>query len=177
MTVRNYLAQLFLWAHIIFAAITFGGSIYETMVINWVWSAALPESLSFMTNREHSVNPGRFWGALGGIPALFLFGALIFNWHSRPRRYLVLVSFLCVLINTLTTIFYFVPILRIIFSPDGGGRSGAELTVLANNWMLGTWGRMTLLLASLVVSVWAMSFTLPKVQAAERAEVQAGGAI
>jgi hypothetical protein len=177
MPIRNYLAQLFLWAHIIFAAISFGGSIYETIVINWVWSAALPESLSFMTNREYSVNPGRFWGGLGGIPALFLLGALVFNWHSRARRYLILASFLCVLINTLTTIFYFVPILRIIFAPDGGGRSSAELTALANNWMLGTWGRMTLLLMSLIVSVWAMSFPLPKSKKSVQADLQAEGAI
>ncbi len=177
MPIRNYLAQLFLWAHIIFAAITFGGSIYETMVINWIWSAALPESLSFMTNREYSVNPGRFWGALSGIPALFLLGALIFNWHSRTRRHLIFISFLCVLINTLTTIFYFVPILRIIFAPDGGGRSGAELTTLANNWLLGTWGRMALLLVSLIVSVWTMSVALPKAKIAERASLQMKGAI
>ena len=60
MKVRNYPAQLFPWAHIIFAAILFGGWVYETMIINSVWSAALPESLSFMANRDYSVNPGRF---------------------------------------------------------------------------------------------------------------------
>lgn len=89
----------------------------------------------------------------------------------------MLVSFVCILINTLTTIFYFVPILRIIFSPDGGGRSGAELTALTNNRVLGTWGRMTLLLVSLIVSVWAMSVPLPKTRAAEHAALPAGGAI
>lgn len=114
---------------------------------------------------------------MGGLPALFLLGALIFNWQSRRRRYLILVSFLCVLINMLTTMFYFLPALGIMNSPDRGGLSGAELTALGNNWILGTWGRMALLLVSLVVSVWAMSVPLPKARAAERAELQAEGAI
>ncbi len=167
MAVRNYLAQFFLWAHIIFAAIIFGGSIYETIVINSVWSAALPDSLNFMTNQQYSVNPGRFWQGFGRLPPLAILGALLFNWHIRARRKWILVSLVCMLINTLTTIFYFVPILRIIFAPDGGGRSGAELTDLANNWVLGTWGRMTLLLVSLIVSVWAMTFPLSRNRAAE----------
>lgn len=177
MIIRNYLAQFFLWVHIIFGAIVFGGSIYETIVINSVWSAALPESLSFMTNQQYSVNPGRFWGGLGGLPALVLLGALVLNWHIKARRKLILVSFICILINTLTTIFYFVPILRIIFAADGGGRSGAELTALANNWVLGTWGRMALLLVSLIVSVLAITVPLSKVNARERAESKAIGAI
>lgn len=157
MKVRNYLGQSFLWGHTIFAAVILGGSIYEMRVINSVWSASLPESLSFMRNPQYSVNPGRFWGSLGLLPTLLLLGTLIFNWQSRGRRYLILVSFLCILINTLTTIFYFVPSLMIMFSPDGGGLSGAELTALGNNWILGTWGRQVLLLVSLVVSVWALS--------------------
>ncbi len=179
MKVRNYLGQSLLWGHIIFAAMMLGGSFYEMMVIGLVWSASLPESLSFMRNPEYSVNPGRFWGALGGLPTLFLLGTLIFNWQSRRRRYLILVSFLCVLINTLTTILYFIPALMKMFSPDGGGLSGAELTELGNNWILGTWGRMALLLVSLVVSVWAMSVPLPKsiAAAAELAELKAEGAI
>ena len=175
---RNYLGQSFLWGHIIFAAVILGGSIYEMRVINSVWSASLPESLSFMRNPQYSVNPGRFWALVGGPPILFLLGALIFNWQSRRRRYLILVSFLCILINALTTALYFIPTLMIMFSPDGGGRSGAELTAMGNNWILGTWGRMTLLLVSLVVSVWAMSVSLPKAQAAaEQAESQAEDAI
>jgi hypothetical protein len=177
MKVRNYLGQSFLWGHIIFAAVILGGSFYEMMVINLVWSASLPESLSLMSNPQYSVKPFRFWGLMGGLPALFLLGALIFNWQSRRRRYLILISFLCILINALTTNLYFLPALRKMFSPDGGGLSGAELTALGNNWILGTWGRMTLLLVSLVVSVWAMSVPLPKVQAAERAESEAEGAI
>jgi len=177
MKVRNYLGQSFLWGHIIFAAVMLGGSFFEMMVIGSVWSASLPDSLSFMRNPQYSVNPGRFWGSLGGLPTLFLLGALIFNWQSRRRRYLILVSFLCVLINTLTTILYFIPTLMIMFSPDGGGRSGEELTAMGNNWILGTWGRMTLLLVSLVASVWAMSVPLPKTRVAERAESQAEGAI
>lgn len=177
MKVRNYLGQSFLWGHIIFAAVILGGAFYEMRVIGSVWSASLPESLSFMTNPQYSVKPFRFWRSLGPLPALFLFGTVIFNWQSRRRRYLILVSFLCVLINMLTTMFYFVPALGIMFSPDGGGLSGAELTALGNNWILGTWGRMALLLVSLVVSVWAMSVPLPKAQAAERAESQAEGAI
>ncbi len=177
MKVRNYLGQAFLWGHIIFAALMLGGSFFEMMVIGSVWSAALPESLSFMRNPEYSVNPGRFWGSLGLLPTLFLLGTLIFNWQSRCRRYLILVSFLCVLINTLTTILYFIPALMKMFSPDGGGLSGAELTTLGNNWILGTWGRMVLLLVSLIVSVWAMSVPLPKAQAAEQDELQAQVAI
>ncbi len=177
MKVRNYLGQSFLWGHIIFAAVILGGAFYEMKVIDSVWSASLPESLSFMRNPEYSVKPVRFWGSLGPLPAPFLLGALIFNWQSRRRRYLILVSFLCVLINGLTTSLYFVPALRVMFSPDGGGLSGAELTALGNNWILGTWGRITLLLVSLIVSVWAMSVPLPKAQAAERAESQAEGAI
>lgn len=177
MKIRNYLGQSFLWGHIIFAAVILGGSIYEMLVINLVWSASLPESLKFMWSPEYSVNPGRFWGALGAPPALFLLGTLIFNWHSRRRRYLILVAFLCILINTLTTVLYFIPTLTVMFSPGGGGRSGQELTAMGNTWILGTFGRQALLLVNLIVSVWAMSVPLPKAQAAERAESQAEGAI
>ena len=68
MLVIRPLAYFFLFAHIIFTAITFGGAIYETMVINSVWYSNLPDSLRFMTNPEYSVKPGRFWQAFGPVP-------------------------------------------------------------------------------------------------------------
>ncbi len=149
-------ARLFLWLHIIFTAITFGGAVYETMVINSVWYADLPGSLAFMRNPEYSVQPGRFWRGFGPVPGLAALLAFLLNLAIPHRRLLVSISFACVLINTLTTIFYFVPILMIIFAPDGGGRSGEELTQLALNWKNGTWVRMALLLISLVVSIVAL---------------------
>jgi len=150
------LAYIFLWVHIIFTAITFGGSIYETLVINSVWYSDLPGSLKFMTNPEYSVKPGRFWQAFGPFPALVSLLAFVLNLFIPGRRLLITVSMVCVAINTVTTVFYFVPILMIIFSPDGGGRSGDELTQLALNWKNGTWIRMALLLISLVVSIVAV---------------------
>ncbi len=156
MLIIRPLAYILLWLHILFLAITFGGSVYETLVINSVWYSDLPGSLDFMRNPEYSVKPGRFWQAFGPIPGLVALLALIFNLFIRGRRLLIAISFLCVLINTLTTIFYFVPILMIIFAPDGGGRSGEELTQLALNWVNGTWGRIALLLVSLIVSILAV---------------------
>ncbi len=150
------LAYIFLWIHIVFLAVTFGGSVYETLVINSVWYADLPGSLEFMRHAEYSVKPGRFWQAFGPFPALVALIVLVLNLFIRERRLLITISFLCILVNTLTTIFYFVPILMIIFAPDGGGRSGEELTQLALNWKNGTWVRMLLLLISLVVSIIAV---------------------
>ncbi len=156
MTIIRPLAYTLLWIHIIFLAITFGGSVYETLVINSVWYSDLPGSLEFMRNPEFSVKPGKFWAVLGPVSGPVAILALILNLFIRGRRVLITVSFLCILINTLTTIFYFVPILMIIFAPDGGGRSGEELTQLALNWKNGTWGRMALLLISLVVAIVAV---------------------
>jgi hypothetical protein len=150
------IATIFLWLHIVVTAVVFGGAVYETMVINSVWYADLPGSLSFMTHPEYSVKPGRFWGGLGPIPALAALVAFISNLFLRERRWLVTIAFVCIVINVLTTIFYFVPILMIIFAPDGGGRSPEELTQLALNWKNGTWGRMGLLLLSLVLSIVAL---------------------
>ena len=156
MLVIRPLAYFFLLAHIIFTAITFGGAIYETMVINSVWYSNLPDSLRFMTNPEYSVKPGRFWQAFGPVPSVVTLLAFVFNLFIPGRRLLVTISFLCILFNTLTTIFYFVPILMIIFSPDGGGRSPDELTQMALNWKNGTWIRMAALLVSLVLSIFAL---------------------
>lgn len=156
MLVIRPLAYILLWLHIIFIAITFGGSIYETLVINSVWYSELPGSLEFMRNPEYSVKPGRFWQAIGPISGQIALLALILNLFIRGRRVLITISFLCILINTLATIFYFVPILMIIFAPDGGGRSGEELTQLALNWKNGTWLRMLLLLISLIAAIVAI---------------------
>ena len=155
------LATLVLWVHILFTAIVLGGSVYETMVINSVWYADLPGSLSFMTNPEYSVKPGRFWQAFGPIPGMVTLLAFALNMFIRGRRILLTISLVCILFNTLTTIFYFVPILMLIFSPDGGGRSGEELTQMALNWKNGTWIRMAALLISLVVSIMALSKPAP----------------
>ncbi len=109
-----------------------------------------------MRNPEFSVKPGKFWQVLGPISGPVAILALILNLFIRGRRILISISFLCILINTLTTIFYFVPILMIIFAPDGGGRSGEELTQLALNWKSGTWIRMALLLISLIAAIVAL---------------------
>ncbi len=156
MRIIRPIAYILLWIHIIFLAITFGGSVYETLVINSVWYSDLPESLEFMRNAEYSVKPGRFWQVLGPISGPVALLALILNLFIPGKRILITISFLCILINTLTTIFYFVPILMIIFAPDGGGRSGEELTQLALNWKNGTWIRMALLLVSLVAAILAV---------------------
>jgi hypothetical protein len=150
------LADTFLWLNIIMTAIVSGGSIYETMVINSVWYSDLPGSLAFMTNPEYSVQPGRFWRSLGGIPTFASLLSFIFNLFVPSRRWLTSLSFVCAVIIAISTIFYFVPILRIIFAPDGGGYSGEELTRIATNWKNGTWIRMLLLLVSLVASVVAV---------------------
>lgn len=167
MLIIRPLAYILLWIHIIFLAITFGGSIYETLVINSVWYSDLPGSLEFMRNPDFSVKPARFWQAFGPISGPIAVLALIFNLFIRGRRLLITVSFLCVLINTLTTILYFVPILMIIFAPDGGGRSGEELTQLALSWKNGTWFRMALLLVSLVASIVAVGISPKRIDQQE----------
>lgn len=151
--ILDFLAAAFLWVSIVFTAVVFGGSVYETLVINSVWWSDLPGSLAFMTNTQHSVQPGRFWGQLAGFPTIAALLSMLFNLRVSGRRALTAAAFVCMLIVAVTTIFYFVPILMIIFSPDGGGKSAEELTQLAINWKNGTWLRMALILIALILSI------------------------
>jgi hypothetical protein len=149
---------MLLWTHVGFTAITLGGTIYEAMVIDPAWSAAPPESLSVITGRPHAVNPARFWRGLGPWSALALLGAVIANWSLPGRRKWILISFACVLLNTLTFIFYLAPLLRMILASDGG-RSSAELAALANRWLIGAWWRLALLIIAFATAVQALSIS------------------
>jgi hypothetical protein len=157
MSMRATLAKASLWINIVLAATFLGGSIYETLVINLIWSASMPESLSFITNQQYSVNPGRFWPAFSPWYEISLLSAVILNWPVPRRRTWMLLSAGCYLALVVSTVFYFLPVLRILYSPDGAGYSGAELSAMGRNWMIGTYGRIALRLIILAASVQALS--------------------
>jgi hypothetical protein len=127
------------------------------MVIDSAWGAAPPESLTVLTNRPYAVNPVRFWRGLGPWAIFVLIGALMSNWRGPLRRQWLLVSSVCVLLNGLTAFLYFGPLAKIMLASDAGGRGHAELALLLNRWVIGSWWRLALVIGAFVAAVQALA--------------------
>lgn len=121
---------------LIFGCLSFivviGGAAYEHLAVVPVWASAVPASLS-MFQGDYALAATRFWIPVHPVTLALLAAALILNWRTRRRAYIIggLAGYIAVL---LTTFIYFVPELVSITGSPFGATVDAELTHRARAW-------------------------------------------
>ncbi len=121
---------------LILASISFiiviGGATYEHASIVPVWASAPPASLA-MFQGDYALRAANFWIPIHPVTLVLLLAALITNWRTARRKFILLTlgGYLAVL---LLTFLYFVPeLISITGSPFGQNVDG-ELTRRASSW-------------------------------------------
>jgi hypothetical protein len=112
--------------------VVIGGATYEHLGIVPVWASAAPASLS-MFQGEYGIMPQRFWIPIHPVTLALLALALIANWKTAARNF-ILVTIAGYAVILLTTFIFFVPELISITQSTFTATIDAELTRRAKLW-------------------------------------------
>ena len=108
-----------------------GGAVYEHAAVVPVWTSAVPASLH-MFQGEYALAASRFWIPIHPITIILLITALVANWRTGRRRYVLttIVGYATVLG---ITFIYFVPELLSITHSPYSAMIDSELTRRASS--------------------------------------------
>ncbi|HEX8332732.1 MAG TPA: DUF4149 domain-containing protein [Segetibacter sp.] len=113
MKLKSFLQDTPIWLYTFVLAIVVGAAVYQTLVILPEFTREMPNSMIALANSE--IKPAYFWGSpIFGISSLLLpILALISNWKSQRRRWLLLSLAFGIAASIFTSI-YFIPRLKIM---------------------------------------------------------------
>src|SRR6476469_23935 len=89
-------------------ALAVGGGIYESMVINPLWSAQPPASFAII-QKGTGVPLQRFWIPVHAVITIVLAASLITNWKYVDRRNLIVVALISYVVMRVWSFAYFIP--------------------------------------------------------------------
>ena len=113
--------------------VVMGAATYEHAAVVPIWTSAVPVSLS-MFQGEYALHPWNFWVPIHPITVTLLVIALIANWRT-PRRNYVIAGFGGYLLVLAVTFAYFVPeLLALVVNTPYSPTVDAELTRRAELW-------------------------------------------
>ena len=135
--------------------VVIGGAVYEHLAVVPVWSAAVPVSLA-MFQGEHRLAAENFWIPIHPVAILLLTIALLLNWRTE-RRYYVLATLLGYAAVLLTTFIYFVPELMSLTQTAYSVTVNSELTGRAQTWEILSLVRLGFLICLAVVLLLGLS--------------------
>lgn len=132
-----------------------GGATYEHLGMVPVWASAVPASLA-MFQGEYAVVPQRFWIPIHPVTSLLLVLALIANWRTVVRNFILitLAGYAAILV---TTFVFFVPELLSITQSAFSSVIDAELTRRAKMWEALSLVRLGILFVLAVVLLLGLS--------------------
>jgi len=125
---------------IIFWGTLLGGIAYSHLVYFPVYLSALPAS-AVLVNGPYGLQEGTFWLLIHPILILSLLLALVFNWKVKPRRNLILISFVLYAAVLVITSLYFLPELSAFRNSPGSAVSPAEWFARGQRWQHLSWLR------------------------------------
>jgi len=144
---------------LILASISFvvviGGAVYEHLTSVPVWSSAVPASLA-MFQGEYAITPFRFWIPIHPITMSLLLIAMILNWRTARRNF-ILVTIVGYALVLASTFLFFVPELMAITQSTYSNTVDAALTKRANTWEFLSLIRLGILLLLAVNLLWGLS--------------------
>lgn len=112
--------------------IVIGGGTYEHAGVVPVWSSAVPASLT-MYQGEYAISAARFWIPVHPVTLLLLVAALLLNWRTTRRKFILVTIAGYVSVLALTFV-WFVPELMSITQSAYSTTVDADLTRRAGNW-------------------------------------------
>ncbi len=113
MKIKSLIKDTPIWLYTFVLAIGVGATVYQMMVIVPEFTRDMPDSMIALANSQ--IKPSKFWASpIFGISSLILpIVALIFNWKT-PRRKWLLLSFGFYIAASVFTVIYFYPRLKIM---------------------------------------------------------------
>jgi hypothetical protein len=121
-------------------ALAVGGGIYESIVINPLWSAQPPASFAII-QKGTGVPLQRFWIPVHILITIVLLASLITNWTYADRRKLIVIALISYLVMRVWSFAYFIPeMLRFQEVPLDQPRNTALLDRVSR-WTRLTWFR------------------------------------
>lgn len=112
--------------------IVIGGATYEHLAVIPQWAAAPPASLA-MWQGEYGLNSAAFWPVVHPVTFLLLIVALVLNWRTARRRFIVVTLAGYFLVAAVTGAYY-LPELGSIISTPYAATVDAALTARAQAW-------------------------------------------
>lgn len=143
MNIKSITATFVLFLFVISSGLQMGAATYEVFVITPLWSGALPHSVtSWNPIPAYEIQPANYWMKGSPLYAVCTVMMLSVAWLlPKPQRYLALLAGVMGAIVVISTMFFFVPILRQTISNNGAGLTGEEITRLATMWVNWNWAR------------------------------------
>lgn len=136
---RLNIPQILLWLWILSVTILMGGGLFEHLVLTPLWAGSPPESV---TQWPHGVIQARFFGVVSPLCFLLSLALIIVSWWMPPQqRKWALVAGLTLIIMGITTVAFFLPILRKTLAMRGAGLTGEEITTLVHQFTTWNWAR------------------------------------
>jgi hypothetical protein len=135
--------------------VVIGGATYEHAAMVPRWSAAAPASLA-MFQGEYGAAPFRFWIPVHPITVVLLIAALVVNWKTERRKF-ILLAFGGYLVVLLVTFLYFVPGVMSIMESPYSSTIDPALTRRANLWEALSLVRLGVMFALAVLLLWGLS--------------------
>lgn len=121
---------------LILASISFviviGGATYEHLAVVPVWSAAVPASLT-MFQGEYALAAARFWIPIHPVTLVLQIAALLLNWRTERRKFIVITIVGYAAVLAITTV-WFVPELMAITQSAYSPSIDPKLTQRAEDW-------------------------------------------
>jgi hypothetical protein len=153
MTTRNLITLVLLWISVLSWSVYVGGTIYQMVVIDPIWSASPPESLrAFFKGTSFLQNILNFFGPRTmPLRYLPLLGVLFFGWDLPKHRSLFVIATVCMTIALVFTLVYIYPINAVLFTQAGGDHTVEEVRAMTHSWIVADRARL------LVVSVGYLS--------------------
>ncbi|MBC7874423.1 MAG: hypothetical protein H7Y01_10525 [Ferruginibacter sp.] len=134
---------------LILASISFiiviGGAVYEHLAVVPKWKQAPPASLT-MFQGEYGLNPGVFWQMIHPVTLALLIAALLANWKTGRRKYII-IPITGYALALIITFFYFVPELLSIIQAPFATVADKSLVARANMWEILSLVRLVYILA------------------------------
>lgn len=135
--------------------IVIGGAVYEHIAVVPRWSEAPPSSLA-MFQGSYGLNPAPFWQFIHPVTLLFFIAALIGNWKTQRRKF-ILISFGGYMLILIVTAIYFVPELMSITTTPFSDIADPGLTKRAGRWETLSLVRLSFLLGLAVAALTSLT--------------------
>ncbi len=113
MKIKSILQDTPIWLYVFVLAIVVGATVYQTLVVLPEFTRVMPDSMITLANSH--IKPSNFWASqIFGISSFVLpIIALIVNWKTPRRKWLLLSLGFGIVASVFTSI-YFIPRLKIM---------------------------------------------------------------
>ena len=134
----------------------FGGSLYDTIVNAPNYRVGIPASLEHFRLFMSVANPGSFFRLVAPVTEISILVSLILNWkHRSNRRWWLLAALILVVTGDVITLTFHYPRNAILFR-EPMNVSPEILQKVADEWVLGNYVRLVLVLSAMVCGIKAL---------------------